>query len=253
MTYDHHLHHLGSAGAVLTGTADTPVVAALSGGGRIHHEARGELDGFDYFIGRTERPTGVDDVGSPTFHTGGVLTSDDRRAFLPEPGEVIIHKHRAVGPSAHFTPSFEQIDGGLRDALVLKDEARAALFKGMDDDGTGFVISDKSKAEMASGKGTKDDFDKADYSLIPPFALRQLALLYTRGARKYSRFNWRNGMAWSRPYRAAIEHSLKWLGGEKLDPETGIHHMIAAAWNCFAIVEFEEFGIGEDNRWKAPK
>lgn len=76
------------------------------------------------------------------------------------------------------------------------------------------------------------------YDLIPPGPLEQLATLYGRGAIKYSERNWEHGFRWSTPFNAAGRHMQKHNSGELIDPETGVPHVIAAAWNMFAIAEF---------------
>lgn len=76
------------------------------------------------------------------------------------------------------------------------------------------------------------------YDLIPAGPLEQLATLYGAGAVKYSPRNWELGFDWSTPYNAAIRHMQKHNAGEDIDPETNVPHVIAAAWNMFAIAEF---------------
>ena len=67
-----------------------------------------------------------------------------------------------------------------------------------------------------------------------------LVALYTKGAEKYDARNWEKGIKFSSLFSAAMRHAWKWMGGEKYDPEDGQHHLIAACWNFFAIVELEE-------------
>lgn len=100
-----------------------------------------------------------------------------------------------------------------------------------------------------SGLGAnKFDEAKPRYDLIPPEALDQLALLYARGAVKYGEGNWLKGMTWGRYFAAGMRHGWAWWRGERVDPETGIHHCIAAAWNFIACFTYEERGLGQDTR-----
>lgn len=99
-----------------------------------------------------------------------------------------------------------------------------------------------------SGEGVKLDEGKLRYDLVPQYPLEQLAKLYTEGAKKYDDENWRKGMEWNRIYAAIQRHLAEWRKGVSLDPETGVPHVIAAAWGCFALAEYERTGAGKDNR-----
>jgi hypothetical protein len=76
------------------------------------------------------------------------------------------------------------------------------------------------------------------YDLIPVRPLRALAEHYGRGAEKYSARNYERGYEWSLSYAALQRHLNAFWGGEDLDPETGTHHLSAAAWHCFTLYEF---------------
>ena len=93
--------------------------------------------------------------------------------------------------------------------------------------------------------GVKYDEEKPDYSLIPPFALDEIAKTLTYGKIKYARDNWRiveNGKL--RYFSAAMRHMWALMRGEKLDPETGLHHSIHAV--CCMMFYFE-FDIDKQN------
>jgi len=85
-----------------------------------------------------------------------------------------------------------------------------------------------------------DDGKDAGFWLIPTRPLTELAKLYALGAAKYSPRGWEKGTEWSRVVDPMFRHLLKWLGGEKYDRVDGQHHLIAVAWACFALVEYEE-------------
>ncbi len=88
--------------------------------------------------------------------------------------------------------------------------------------------------------GVKYDGEKPDYSLIPPFALDEIAKVLTYGKNKYARDNWRhveNGKL--RYFSAAMRHMWALMRGEKLDSETGIHHSIHAICCMMFYFEFD--------------
>lgn len=101
---------------------------------------------------------------------------------------------------------------------------------------------------LENGEARKDDKDKARYDLVPPFSLNELAVLYGIGARKYGERNWEKGTNWGRFFAALIRHAWAWWRGEQFDPVDGQHHLIAVAWNAFALYEYERRKIGKDDR-----
>lgn len=101
-----------------------------------------------------------------------------------------------------------------------------------------------------TGCGLRYNKGKSPIHLIPPEALFALADHYGRGAEKYKERNWELGMKWSHCYNSMMRHALAWQTGEDKDPETGTHHMIAAAWNALALFIYTIRSIGEDDRPK---
>ena len=71
-------------------------------------------------------------------------------------------------------------------------------------------------------------------TLIPMRPLLRLAALYGRGARRYGPSNWLKGIPLSRTFNSLTRHAAKWAAG--MDDED---HLIATAWNAFAVVETE--------------
>ena len=102
--------------------------------------------------------------------------------------------------------------------------------------------------EYDNKAGRKYDVDKARYELIPPEFMEALAMLYAKGAEKYEPRNWELGMSWSRLFGAMMRHAWAWFRGERDDPETEIHHMVAVAWNAIALYTHEIRGIGDSDR-----
>lgn len=73
-------------------------------------------------------------------------------------------------------------------------------------------------------KGIKHDEDKAPLDLIPPEAIEDEAKVWGFGAKKYGRYNFRNGIAYTRLIAAALRHLFALLKGEDNDPESGLPH-----------------------------
>jgi hypothetical protein len=98
------------------------------------------------------------------------------------------------------------------------------------------------------GYGTKFDKGKTRYDLVPPWAEEMIAQVYTYGTIKYDDNNWWKGMKWGQLYAALRRHINKWWRGEKIDDESGLHHLAHAAWQCIALMEYERCGKGVDDR-----
>lgn len=82
-----------------------------------------------------------------------------------------------------------------------------------------------SKAPSGSWNGgTKFDGGKSRTDLIPPEPLMGAGEVFAFGARKYGDRNWEQGISVCRLYGALLRHLLAWLGGEQLDPESGLPH-----------------------------
>ncbi len=96
-------------------------------------------------------------------------------------------------------------------------------------------------------QGVKDDSGKLRYDLIPAYSLKELALTYTIGARKYEDNNWRKGIKYSRVIAALKRHLELWLQGEDRDMD-GQHHLAAVAWNAFSLLWYTKFRPEFDDR-----
>lgn len=97
-------------------------------------------------------------------------------------------------------------------------------------------------------EGRKDDAGKAPYHLIAPELLEQVAEVLAFGQKKYTPRNWEGGMAWHRPFAAAMRHLWAWWRGEQDDPETGLSHLAHAACCVMFLMAYNSRQIGEDDR-----
>lgn len=85
------------------------------------------------------------------------------------------------------------------------------------------------------------------YILSTPEALRGLSKVFTAGAKKYSRDNWKLGLPTNQLVDSALRHLVAYLEGEDLDlnPETntsddnysGLPHVDHALWNLLILAE----------------
>ena len=83
-----------------------------------------------------------------------------------------------------------------------------------------------SQRDSRNGKGRFD--------LLPPYAIKQVAMHFEHGAEKYSERNWERGQPLSWYMDSALRHIFSHLDGKRDE-----QHMVSAAWNLLAFIETE--------------
>lgn len=96
----------------------------------------------------------------------------------------------------------------------------------------------------------KLDAEKLKYQLIPPYAIKQIARVFTFGAGKYGEFNWEKGFTWTRLLGAMERHMAAFKAGVDLDPESGLYHLAHAVTNGLMLLEFHRTHPELDDRYK---
>ena len=109
--------------------------------------------------------------------------------------------------------------------------------------------NEEEEVQMGQEIAGRFSAGKIRYDLIPPWALNEVAKVYTYGCQKYDDDNWWKGLKWKKNvFGCILRHVWKWCRGEKYDDESGVHHLAHAAWNCFALMSYERHNIGIDDR-----
>jgi hypothetical protein len=90
--------------------------------------------------------------------------------------------------------------------------------------------------------GAKLDAGKPMASLLAGFGLglMEVAKLSTFGAKKYSRGGWETVPNGIERYEDAMWRHLLKAHTEDIDPETGLSHLTAVAWNALASLEMRK-------------
>lgn len=97
------------------------------------------------------------------------------------------------------------------------------------------------KRQFPSGAVRNSDKGKPRYGLIPPQALKRVAMRYTQGAEHYGDNNWEKGMPLKDFVDSAMRHFEQWRAGYRDED-----HLAAVVWNILAIIYFEEVGRDEE-------
>lgn len=88
------------------------------------------------------------------------------------------------------------------------------------------TYSEASAEPSSKGQnGIKHDSNKPPLSIIPLEALELTAKSLGYGAQKYSRGNFKGGLAHTRLLDAALRHINQYASGENLDPESRESHI----------------------------
>lgn len=111
-------------------------------------------------------------------------------------------------------------------------------------------INYKHTAELV---GLKFDSAKPDLSLLPIEFLNEVAFAMMHGEKKYGRYNFTNGMSWSRIIAAGLRHLYAFAAGEDLDKESGVSHLGHAGACVLMLVVYFKRQLGEDNRENSKK
>ena len=75
-------------------------------------------------------------------------------------------------------------------------------------------------------KGEKLDQGKRQPRLMPIGPLLAIVDVLTFGAKKYAPDNWKHVPDATERYTdALLRHVFAWMDGERLDPESGLHHL----------------------------
>ena len=114
--------------------------------------------------------------------------------------------------------------------------------------------------ELMKASGKNPDFDqvrglrynsnKLRYDLIPPFANRECAKVWTKSLGKYPAGNWEKGMPWSEVIASAMRHLEAIRLGEDIDAESGLLHAAHLQCNAAMLTEYYFTKQDFDNRKK---
>ena len=90
---------------------------------------------------------------------------------------------------------------------------------------------------------------KPKMSDTPTIGLLQMGMVFTGGAAKYGRFNWRDhAVSATVYYDAAQRHLMAWFAGEDIDPESGVSHLAHVMACCNILLDAGKHGKLNDNR-----
>lgn len=98
-------------------------------------------------------------------------------------------------------------------------------------------------------QGLRFNDNKLRYDLMEPYAIQELARVFTFGANKYAANNWLKGMDWTKCLASLKRHIAAWELGQDYDEETKCFHMAHAAWNALALVSYTKFAPQFDDRF----
>ena len=104
-------------------------------------------------------------------------------------------------------------------------------------------------------KAIKYDEGKPMFQLIPAYAHKQVAHVFTYGHTKYEKEagggkNWEKGMPWTKMLGAVERHINAFKAGEDIDDESGLFHLAHAATDILMMIEWYRTHPELDDRKK---
>ena len=105
--------------------------------------------------------------------------------------------------------------------------------------------------------GLRDNKGKIRLSLTPYELVLGVAEVFWKsskpGGGKYPMYNWQKGLPMTEVCDSALRHIYKFLAGEDIDPETGLHHLKHAACNLAILLWYLVHRPEMDDRSKGDK
>lgn len=97
------------------------------------------------------------------------------------------------------------------------------------------------KAKPIKQEAVRHNQDKTRFDLIPPCFIREVAEVFTFGAKKYAPENWKGFTPEQQEEIKAslLRHIYAYLEGEELDPESGLSHLAHAGCNLAFLSYFK--------------
>ena len=111
---------------------------------------------------------------------------------------------------------------------------------------------DKEYAYQYETGGLKFDEGKPPMGLLDRYALEEVAKVMGYGANKYKAHNWREGLAYSRLYDAALRHIWAFIDLEDNDPESGLPHIAHAICMLMFLLRMTRDRKYLDDRYPNP-
>ena len=83
----------------------------------------------------------------------------------------------------------------------------------------------KQQKQLPQSKGKKNDELKPTLAFVSTHAMWEMGKALSFGAKKYDKWNYKNGIEVVRTLSASLRHIYQFLNGEDVDPETGSLHL----------------------------
>lgn len=165
-------------------------------------------------------------------------------------GHFNILKESEVGSTQWQPCCLDRLTEDFARSLSKNDIEIAARLAGYTDNYQGNLLGGEDCKPVFTLLNTVPE-KKLRYDLIPVEAEREKVRALTYGAKKHSDWGWlKSTSTYSEQYAALRRHLEAFRGGEKIDPESGLHNLALAACRIDFLLELELRGIGKDDLTK---
>lgn len=91
---------------------------------------------------------------------------------------------------------------------------------------------------------------KPNLSGLPQRALAEVARVLDDGEAQFGRDTWREGRPWTDHSSALLRHTARWLEGEEVDVNSGLHPLAHVAARALMLLQLILTEQGTDDRPK---
>lgn len=97
-------------------------------------------------------------------------------------------------------------------------------------------------------EATRHDKGKRKWHLLPWKGIEEVVKVAENGAKKYGKYNYFRGMAWSRVIDSAFRHLVAIRNGEDIDQESKCLHSAHLVFNGLMLCEYFKYHRNLDDR-----
>lgn len=99
-----------------------------------------------------------------------------------------------------------------------------------------------SGKDVVKRGGVKNDTGKAPLHFMVPDAIAGVCRVFAFGAEKYEPENWKEGIAYTRVWAAAMRHLFLWFFRQECDDESGLSHLDHASCDIQILQAYTKRG-----------
>lgn len=151
--------------------------------------------------------------------------------------DVVLEVVEQIGCENCFFYKICQSFDSMNCSMYDRDDENSIIYKRVDQYETKDMGKRNDTKKLRRCKKNDRLDDKLRWELLPLEDIEDIVKVYTAGAKKYGPNTWQNLPDGYNRYKAALlRHLVEYDKDNKIDEETGCHHLAAVAWNAIAML-----------------